>query len=89
MSSKKPIGEELIRGTRSVQVTDDGFFFLIFGTHQLHVVEPFVSVLLQCCLGILVQREDHSLQSCLLGVHVDVCLHLNTTKYRQHFSSSF
>lgn len=87
MNNKKPICEVPIRGTRSVKVTDNGF--PLFGTHQLHIVESFVSILFQCCLGILVQREDHSLQSCLLGVHVDVCLHLNTTKYQQHFSSSF
>lgn len=51
---------------------------LLLRTHQLYVVNFFVSITFKCCNSVFVKGEGHSLQSLLLGVHTDVRLHLNT-----------
>lgn len=51
-------------------------------TYQLDVVELLVLELLQRLHGFSMQRERHTLQRLLLGVHTDVGLHLHTDSIR-------
>lgn len=54
-------------------------------TYQLHIVDHFVFVAFECFDGVSVKGEGHALQSLVLGIHADVCLHLNTprTNFKQ------
>lgn len=47
-----------------------------FQTHQLYVVDALLCELLQGSLGALPQGEGKALQSLVLAVHADLCLHL-------------
>lgn len=44
--------------------------------HQLYVVDALLCKLLQGSLGALPQGEGEALQSLVLAVHADLCLHL-------------
>lgn len=47
-------------------------------THQLHIIDFLRPKACESLSSVFANREGHSLQSLLLGVHTNVRLHLNT-----------